>query len=147
MSLAQVFSKIFLWLAIIAALAGLAFLAGNLHYFFSSEQLEAQITDYTLEQNPIPFSDENSGKVYYPIVSVVQGNNEVVEFESSIPRNSLDFSIGDSVMVRFIPGQRDSYKIDSFMDLWGQSIIFFGIALFFLVSSLVSRKGFDQKKY
>jgi len=102
------------------------------------------VVDLILEDS---VSDE-TGPVYYPVVSFITNDSETVEFKASYGSNPPRHPRGDKVKVRYDPYNPYKARLDSFFALWGIPIIFGAIGFVIIdagitilvISAISSRK-------
>jgi len=102
------------------------------------------VVDLVLEDS---ISDD-SGPVYYPVVSFMTNNGETVEFKASYGSNPPRHPRGDEVEVRYDPYDPYGARLDSFFALWVIPVIFGAIGFVIIdagitilvISALSSRK-------
>lgn len=102
------------------------------------------VVDLVLEDS----TSDDSGPVYYPVVSFITNDGETVEFKANYGSNPPRHSRGDEIKVRYDPYDPYKARLDSFFALWGITTIFGAIGLamidagiaMLVVSALSARK-------
>ncbi len=88
------------------------------------------VVDLVLEDS---ISDD-SGPVYYPVVSFITDDGETVEFKASYGSNPPRHSRGEKIKVRYDPYDPYGARLDSFFALWGIPVIF-GVIGFVIIDA------------
>ncbi len=145
MSLAKAFSRIFWVSSAVLAVIAVAFAFASISRINGSEQITGTISLFEVVQNAIPFTGEDAGLRYYPVISYRTRNGGLEEFISPHPVSPDSNSEGGAVML--LVTKRGSAVTDTFFGVWGFSMVFASSALLFFISGLAALKGFDQKKY
>lgn len=147
MQLSQLFSRIFWILALILLGIGLVFGIERIVFSLGSESASGEIIEVRVAQNEVPMMAKGTGLHYYPLIRFLAPNGQSVEFESPAGLTGLNYEVGQTVGVRFLPGQPSRAYLDSTWGLYGLPIILLGTGALFLLFGFVAGKGFDRKKY
>jgi uncharacterized protein DUF3592 len=79
--------------------------------------------------------DERDGtnvqRVYYPRVRFRTGSGRDITFESGMARGGTGWQIGQAVPVRYLVDRPQVAEVDSFMALWGPTVLFALLAVVF----------------
>ena len=112
------------------AFSALAVFMTNENYNFSqlSMATTGEVIDFYIE------TDIEDDDYYYPIVGFVSNQGEQYSFRASTGSSSPSYRIGDTVKVRYNLTNPFDAKFDSFLSLWGTSVLLVPISafLFFL---------------
>ena len=72
----------------------------------------------------------------YPQVRFQAASGREITFESRMARGGRAWSVGESVSVRYLIAHPEIAELDSFVALWGATILFAALALVFLAVAL-----------
>ncbi len=147
MELAKLFSRFFWFFGGILLILGLIFAAERAVFLGSSQTARGTVVDVRTEQNAVPFLDDGTGYHYYPTVEFFPQGSSPVRFESPAGLTGVVYLVGEEVPVRFRPGRPEGAVIDSFLGIFGRSLVLGGSGLLFILFGFVATKGFDRKKY
>lgn len=148
MKLFKIFGAIFSVFGI-AALIGAGFAVSSAKKFMrESIVANGEIVDIVTKTSRD--SDGNATRSRYPVIRFQDETGKVVEFESSTS-SSGGIRIGESVEVRYRPGNPKKAKSNSFGDIYGLSIVFGILGLVFSGLGvpffwLGIRDGINEKK-
>ncbi len=145
MSLAKAFSRIFWGFSAVLAAIAVVFAFASISRINRSEPIPGTISRFEVVQNAIPFTGEDAGLRYYPVIRYRNQDGGLEEFISPHPVSPDRNSEGGSVML--LVTRRGSAVMDTFFGVWGFSMVFASAALLFFICGLAALKGFDQKKH
>jgi hypothetical protein len=74
-----------------------------------------------------------------PVFTFKEGDGVELRKESEFYSSPAEFSVGQKISIRFLPGDPDSARPDTFWNIWVWPIIIQGASLLVLVFSLVGR--------
>lgn len=139
----KAFAKIFSGLAIILCVIALIVAVSNLAAWNNASIVTGTVTGFDVTQNAIPFTGEDRGLQYYPVIQYEDGSQERAEFIS--PQPTRGYEVGEEVELRLSRGGR--VFVSNFWGQWGAAIVLGGTALIFAISALaVIRLGKSATK-
>lgn len=115
---------------IMLLVSGIAFFSAR-NFIRDSAVTTGTVVDLILEDS---ISSDDSGPVYYPVVSFMTNDGETVEFKASYGSNPPRHSRGEKIKVRYDPYDPYGARLDSFFALWGIPVIF-GVIGFVIIDA------------
>jgi len=134
--------RLFRWVGVVLVAFGIAMGVRTVMFLGAAETTTAAVVSVRSAQSGTG-SDRRT--TYYPTVRFFDHDDNAVTAESRIGSSSFNFRPGQEVAVRFLPENPTRFEIDSFMSLWGFTLIplIIGIAFigFTFLSSTVVHKS------
>lgn len=81
-------------------------------------------------------NSSNKSLTYKPLILFTDKNNKNIEFSSSSSSNPPSYSEGEKVQVLYNPAQSSDAKINTFLSIWGFSVILGSMGFIFFIVGL-----------
>lgn len=112
--------RLFRWVGVALVVFGIGVGVRTLLFLNAAETTTATVVSVRSDRSG---TGRDRTTVYYPTVRFFDHEDNAVTAETRIGSSSFNFRPGQEVAVRFLPENPTRFEIDSFMSLWGFTVI------------------------
>lgn len=145
MTLSKAFARIFWSISMLLAVIAFVFAIVQIVRLTSAEELEGHFLGYRTTQNQIPYTEEDSGMLYYPTIEYQGDDEQSLQFTSRLPVSKDAYTIGETIAILKL--RNGTMLIQTFMGVWGGVVVLLGTAVLFGIFGFGALKSFDSKTY
>ncbi len=145
MNARQLFGYFFKLVGGVLILVGGIQAVGTLLFMQQAREVAGTVAGYErVEGAAPPFIGGDAGVLYYPVVSFDTPAGRRMEFTAPSGRNSRVYDIDEQVTVYYDPEKPEKVRLGSAWGLWGSTIVFAGLGVFFVLVGFLAPHGFGQ---
>ncbi len=143
--MSKAFARIFWSIAGLLLATAIVFAVISVVQLSSAVRTQGRLLDFDSVQNAIPYTEQDSGIQNYPIIGFSDADGVARQFVSPRPVSPERYVVGQTIDILIVGP--DTVLIDSFLGIWGRSLVFLGTAFLFFIFGLGSLRSFDSKSY